>query len=753
MSTVLSSHHFALAPLTVAICLGCLAAHPAAASDQGVERIRIEGQQLLRGTQQQQLDQAAIQKQLAATSDTASLLAMLAGISVQQAGAVSGLPVIRGLADDRLRVKVDGMDLISACPNHMNPPLSYMAPTDVGRITVFAGISPVSLGGDSIGGSIISESKAPVFSSEASFAGEIGSFYRSNNQARGANIKLDYSSAALFASYSGNWSRGNNYRAAADFKTLEATGRPNHSLPLDEVGSSAYETQNHSLRLALATRQDVVDLQLGYQNMPSQLYPNQRMDLLDNQQRRINLSWDRTTPWGQLHSRIYHESVEHFMDFGPDKQFWYGSNAMGGQPCDPIRFHGDPNGTCAAGMPMHSDADTLGFRLSAELERSATDSIRLGVEYQQFRLDDYWTASGGGMGPGTFLNINDGKRDRRALFAEHELQASAAWVLLYGVRLESVLRDASPVQGYSTAMNAPGMQLMNAAAFNQAERRITDNNLDLTVLSRYAVNRNWQLELGAAQKVRSPNLYETYPWSFWPMAASMNNLVGDGNGYVGNLALKPEKAQTVSASLSWLSDNQLHQVSLNAYHTRVKDFIDAAAANANWQAGQFNVLQYQNQAARLQGLDFTAATQLAANASGLWQLHSNISYLDAKNTDTQDGLYQTLPWQARFSLQQQLAGWDNSLEWQLVSGKQRLSSIRNEVDTAGYGLLNLRLSHSWQRLRLDLGVENLLNKFYTLPAGGSYVGQGTTMSLNGIPFGIGVPGMGRSVYAGMQLSF
>lgn len=165
------------------------------------------------------------------------------------------------------------------------------------------------------------------------------------------------------------------------------------------------------------------------------------------------------------------------------------------------------------------------------------------------------------------------------------------------------------------------------------------------------------------------------------------------------------------------------------------------------------MLQYQNQAARLQGLDFTAATQLAANASGLWQLHGNISYLDAKNTDTQDGLYQTLPWQARFSLQQQLAGWDNSLEWQVVSGKQRLSSIRNEVDTAGYGLLNLRLSHSWQRLRLDLGVENLLNKFYTLPAGGSYVGQGTTMSLNGIPFGIGVPGMGRSAYAGMQLSF
>ena len=34
---------------------------------------------------------------------------------------VSSLPAIHGLADDRLRIKVDGMDLIASCPNHMNP--------------------------------------------------------------------------------------------------------------------------------------------------------------------------------------------------------------------------------------------------------------------------------------------------------------------------------------------------------------------------------------------------------------------------------------------------------------------------------------------------------------------------------------------------------------------------------------------------------------------------------------------------------
>ena len=37
--------------------------------------------------------------------------------------------------------------------------------------------------------------------------------------------------------------------------------------------------------------------------------------------------------------------------------------------------------------------------------------------------------------------------------------------------------------------------------------------------------------------------------------------------------------------------------------------------------------------------------------------------------------------------------------------------------------------------------------------GGAYTGQGMTMSTNGIPWGIAVPGMGRSLYAGLTVKF
>ena len=86
------------------------------------------------------LDGADLAPMRPATSDTASLLRDVPGVSLYGAGGVSSLPALQGLADDRLRIKVDGMDIISACGNHMNPPLSYIDPSNVGSIQVFAGI-------------------------------------------------------------------------------------------------------------------------------------------------------------------------------------------------------------------------------------------------------------------------------------------------------------------------------------------------------------------------------------------------------------------------------------------------------------------------------------------------------------------------------------------------------------------------------------------------------------------------------------
>ncbi len=702
-----------------------------------------------------QVQPGALEQLRAATNDSASLLRDVPGVSLYSAGGVSSLPSIHGLADDRLRIKVDGMDLIAACPNHMNPPLSYIDPSNIGQLKVFAGITPVSLGGDSIGGTIIADKPEPEFArtGEGSLTkGEVGAFYRSNNNAVGGNLAATHATENLSISYQGSWSQADNYTAGDDFKTFTETGRPGHDLPLDEVGSTAYETQNHNLNLAFKAGDNLFESRISFQDMPEQLYPNQRMDLLENEQKLVNLAWTRRMDWGVIETRAYHEEVDHFMDFGADKRFWYGSLSGPGNPCSPISFHGDPAGTCAAGMPMYSESKNSGLSLKADIDLDAANLLRVGTEFQRFRLDDYWTASGGGMGPGTFQNINNGERDRTALYAELESQLTSEWVTLVGVRYERVNMDADDVHGYNTAMTAPGMQYMDSTAFNDQDHNKTDHNVDLTALARYQHSPTLDIELGLARKVRSPNLYERYTWSTWPMAATMNNFVGDGNGYVGDIDLNPETAYTASTTFDWHADDRRWVVTATPYFTYVDDYIDAVPG-ASWSEDQFNVLQYANQSARLYGLDLSMQFPLASNASGQWGFKGVINYTNGTNRKTGKDLYNIMPLNGRFTLTHQKAGWDNAAEWVIVDDKDDVSDVRNEITTSGYSLINLRASHSWDQVRLDFGVENLFDRAYALPTGGAYIGQGRTMSMTGTPWGIAVPGMGRSIYAGVKVSF
>ena len=234
----------------------------------------------------------------------------------------------------------------------------------------------------------------------------------------------------------------------------------------------------------------------------------------------------------------------------------------------------------------------------------------------------------------------------------------------------------------------------------------------------------------------------------------MNNFVGDGNGYVGDVDLKPEAAHIVSTSFDWHSTDRRHELKVTPFYTHVDNYIDAVALPGQVVvAEQYNVLQYANQSARIYGVDVSGRMPLTQNELGQWGGEALVNYSNGENRDTHDELYNIMPLNATFSLTQELGDWLNSLEMVTVQAKNDGSDVRNEIETAGYTLFNLRLSHSWDQVRLDMGVENLADKFYYLPTGGAYTAQGRTMSMNGIAWGTAVPGMGRSYYTGVTVSF
>jgi iron complex outermembrane recepter protein len=752
----------------VAACLTCFPSHPAlgAETDEGEAAPRTELQPILvigsppatLPANAASLDQDALRGLRVRSQDTASLLDGIPGLSRQSAGGVASIPVVRGLAGDRNRILVDGMDFIASCPNHMNPPLSYIDPAKLGAVRVYAGIAPVSAGGDSIGGSIVVDSRPARFGNDGDrwqTRGEIGAQARSNGDARSADASLNLANERIAVSYDGSVARSDNVRAGGAFRDFRATGREGHALAPDIVASSAYLLRTHTLGAALRGERHLLQASLGHQDMPFQGFPNQRMDLTGNRQTRLLLRYAGDYDWGQLDARAWGERVTHRMDFGPDRQFWYGPQAMlpgvtdHTRPCSPIGT------TCAAGMPMLAESRSRGLGASATLPASVEGLLRLGAELQHYRLDDWWPPSGGGMWPGSFWNIRNGRRDRQSAFIEWEGKLDSRWSALAGLRYTRIVTDAGPVQGYAVEP-IPGSSYAqtaaDAATFNAAQRRRTDGHLDLSLLARYEASERSAFELGYARKIRSPNLYERYAWSRWSMAAAMNNTVGDGNGYVGDPALKPETAHTLSASVVWRGSDPEQELTLTPFLTGIDGFIDAVALSQNG-PGRFNVLRYANQRARLRGVELEAATPLARAAHGDYHLRLVASHLRARNRDTGAGLYHAMPDNLRLQLSHRRGGWEGMAEWVAVAAKSRLSEVRNEVPTAGHALLNLQGVWRHGAWRFERGVDNVFDRLYEQPLGGFYVAQGRSMGINAIPHGIAVPGAGRSVRAGLSRSF
>ena len=181
----------------------------------------------------------AIADQKPATNDTAQLLSGTPGVNLATNGGVSSWPEIHGMADERVRTEVDGMLLTAACPNHMNPVLSYIDPAAVGQVKVYAGITPVSAGGDSIGGTSGWTAPRP-FSRQAmarSVTARSPLFGRSNGNGISASGSVSVATSNVNVTYTGSWAKSGDYK--------DGNGAT--------IKSSLYESQNHKFAWPCAT--------------------------------------------------------------------------------------------------------------------------------------------------------------------------------------------------------------------------------------------------------------------------------------------------------------------------------------------------------------------------------------------------------------------------------------------------------------------------------------------------------------------
>lgn len=661
---------------------------------------------------------SSIARSYPGAQDVSTLLNGTPGYQVAAGGAVSGLPVANGFADDRLKIRIDGMEITSACANHMNAPLSYIDPQQVQRIVLLAGVPPVSSGGDSIGGVIEVQSNAPVFAQPGEGRLVSGSFAlsgRSVNRSVSTSVAANTATESLSVGYSGAYARSRSYK--------DGNG--------DKVLGSMAESINQAIVLAARGQGQQLTLRAGVQHIPYQGFPNQYMDMTDNHGQFANLAYQGTLGWGMLEARAYWQQTDHEMGF----------------------FSSERPGT----MPMLTQGRNTGYALKASVPLAAGE-LRLGQELHAFRLDDYWPAVPGSMmmGPRTYLNINGGKRDRAVLFGELASRLDARWSTVVGLRAESVRMDTGQVQSYGNGM----MNMADsaaAAAFNARSHKQRDTNLDAAAQASFVQDAASSYEFALARKVRSPNLYERYSWGRGTMAMTMTNWFGDGNGYVGNIDLKPETAYTAAFTADWHGGEQGQDgwfVRLNPYYSRVNDYIDVnvlAPFNPYMQmAARGNLLQFANHDAKLYGLNLS--WQLPLSVSTRWGrlgASGTAAYTRGKRQDGGD-LYRMMPLNGLFVLEHRLGAWSNRIELKAVAAKSEVDARRLELETGGYALVNLRSSVALgKQASVSFGVSNLFNRAYADPLGGVYLSRLATQGGALQP----LPAEGRSVDLGLQLQF
>jgi iron complex outermembrane recepter protein len=668
-----------------------------------------------------------------ATGDTASLLEGIPGMSLYTGGGVSSLPVINGLGDDRLKITVDGMSITAACPNHMNPALSYIDPAALSQLNVYAGIVPVSQGGDSIGGAIVVKSAPPVFAQLGEglkTSGNLTAYHRSNGNVDGLSVRTNAATENFSIGYVGNTVKSGDYK----------DGNGNAIL------ASSYKVRNNQVNLATKSGADVFTLSVGWQDIPYQGYPNQAMDMTSNRSLSVNAGYNGVFDWGTLEARAFRQRVRHKMDVFDEKALAVGYA-----------------NTQSSYMPMDTDAVDLGYSIIGTTQLNEEQILRFGHEFHRYTLDDWWPPLSasldpmGMMSPNTFWNINGGKRDRVALFTELDTKVNDKLSTQFGARVEQVTMNTGNVQGYYDGDLMGGMggpycangscYDQNANAFNAKSHKRSDLNLDLTAAARYVENANETYDVGFSRKTRSPNLHERYTWSHEAgMAGLMNNWFGDLNSYVGNIDLKPEVAYSLKTSADWHdADRRDWQVKVAPFYTYVKDYInatpDTAAVFNSGIAGR-QALTFVNQDAYLYGFDVSGKKALG-KFNGEWTGRASLSYTRGKTTSG-DNLYNIMPLNARVALDHISGSWSNTLEAVLVSAKDNVSAVRAEQTTTGYSIANFRTSYKLnQTTRLDAGVDNLFNRQYSLPLGGlQYVSPHTPLAA-----------MGRSVNVGVAVSF
>lgn len=634
-------------------------------------------------------------------TDSAALIRNLPGAAVVRNGPQTGIVQLRGLSGDRVAVRVDGMTITPACPNHMDPPLHYASAGAGDLMDMYAGISPVSMGGDHLGGSLRFSRPDPVFADGAAalFRGKLGVSFSGSQNTSMADADLTFAERDAAFHYRGSGATADDLRYAGG-----------------TVADSGYETTHHAFIGAWRTKGGYIALDAGYSATRDAGTPALPMDMIADDAWNFGLSQQETFAWGTLENRLYMHDIDHLMD----------NYSLRPAPIPP------------AGMAMESPSSSrdYGLRSDVLLPRGAT-KLHVGIDLHANEFDAEQVAIATGMKRDTFKH---NFRSRVGTYIDWEQEWADQWTTRIGLRGDVVSSDADAVGNQIIPPPPAGVKILaDQNAFNSADRSFTDVLPGAVAAVSFNPDESSTIELAISLNSRAPSLVERYLWT--PLNASAG--LADGRTYLGNLDLDPETSFKIGLGLE--KRGKAWKAELTPFYQTVDGYIQGMPT-ARLDAAGLPVLQYQNiDRAELYGFELAGGYDINADFS----IDSSISYVRGRNKETGDDLYRIAPLRGVVDLAYRHQSWEGHLECVWADSQNQVADLQGETPSAGYGILNLRLAKLFAKtLRVEVGVENLLDKRYADHLGGVNRVPGGDLAV-----GERIPSAGRFAYASLTWEF
>jgi len=651
-----------------------------------------------------------ITSELVISPDVAQLLKKAPGANVNSNGPLTGIPQYRGMFGARIATSLDGSQLAPSGPNWMDPPLSYAVSGQLESLEIYRGIVPVSVAQESIGGAIDMKSNHGSFTKGKDFelAGRMIGSAQSVNDGYQLNTSLYASNDQHRVKLAAMTEDGSN--AEFDGGTIKPT---------------KYERQRYDIGYGFRTGNHTIQLDYGYNDTGDSGTPALPMDIEYIEGDLYNLEYNYEIDSDiEIDVSLYGSDLDHRMD---------NYHLRKAPPVDRWRRN-------------TASSDNLGFKLQTTLHDGRGAWL--------FGFDGFGSEHDSDIdnpnNPMFFVkNFNSAEREVFGIFLERRQDFGEHWSGEFGIRYNRVEMDANEVDGTPAMMMPPAQMLRDT--FNNADRDIDDNNVDLVAKAWYKASETSSWYAGVAQKHRSPSYQERYLWL--PLEATAG--LADGRVYTGNLNLDPEVSRQIEFGLDY-SNNTL-TISPRIFYSYVDDYIQGTPSevapavmfvrmmNAMNGTNMPDPLQFNNVDAELYGFDMDWTWQLA----DFWQVSGLLNYVRGKRDDTNDNLYRIAPANATFRLNYIAANWNAGVESVLYAKQNDVSKTNGEQKTSGYGLVNL--SAAWQatpQLQLAAGVDNLLDKKYR-----DHLGGYNRAANSDIARGERLPGYGANAFARVVYEF